>query len=89
MRLPCWCSGWARRGASESVLAAGRQPEQEDTPVRATSRSQAGDYFVAHSAMREVTIEVVGLSRYPSFGAAWSALGPKLLPAKVRPEPEP
>ena len=51
--------------------------------------SQAGDYFVAHSAMREVTIEVVGLSRYPSFGAAWSALGPKLLPAKVRPEPEP
>lgn len=43
----------------------------------------AGDYFVAHSAMREVTIEVVGLSRYPSFGAAWSALGPKLLPAKL------
>jgi len=43
----------------------------------------AGDYFVAYSAAREVTIEVKGLSRHPSFGGAWSALGPKLLPAKL------
>ena len=45
--------------------------------------SQAGDYFVAYSAAREVTIEVKGLSRHSSFGGAWSALGPKLLPAKL------
>lgn len=44
---------------------------------------QAGDYFVAYSATREVTIEVTGLSRHSSFGGAWSALGPKLLPAKL------
>lgn len=43
----------------------------------------AGDYFVAYSATREVTIEVTGLSRHSSFGGAWSALGPKLLPAKL------
>merc|ERR1740130_2065578 len=43
----------------------------------------AGDYFVAYSAAREVTIEVKGLSRHSSFGGAWSALGPKLLPAKL------
>jgi len=38
---------------------------------------------VAYSATREVTIEVKGLSRHASFGGAWSALGPKLLPAKL------
>ena len=44
---------------------------------------QAGDYFVAFSATREVTIEIMGLTRHSSFGGAWSALGPKLLPAKL------
>jgi len=43
----------------------------------------AGDYFVAFSATREVTIEIMGLTRHSSFGGAWSALGPKLLPAKL------
>jgi len=43
----------------------------------------AGDYFVAYSALREVTIEVKGLSRHASFGAAWAALGGCLVPAKL------
>lgn len=63
-------------------IASGVQQYEARLNKGAWRSLSAGDVFVAHSAQREVTLDVYSATRFPSFGDAWLELGTDLIPKR-------